>query len=199
MRGFSLSFSPPPPPLLISLSPHPSFVYGVVCAYPSRYFTNNRMCADLHGSDGGADESKAAPISFLWINPMGFVLLEFGTRNAGMVHSRAPAPPPSGCGMAWTIFKGVVSNPIVFMTFLGLIFNFVFKAAPPTVMYETSNRPTFVPKIPPRGHCLRGAPQHPPRLNAFPFTAVDRHRPTPFQCALHSFVFGADCCDMRNP
>ena len=73
----------------------------------------------------------AAPISFLWINPMGFALLEMGTRSsAAAAHGKK-----EGCGrVAWNIFKGVVSNPIVFMTFAGLVFNFIFKGAPPSVM-----------------------------------------------------------------
>ena len=40
----------------------------------------------------------AAPISFLWINPMGFALLEMGTRNAGTRNTagmgQRPKPPP---------------------------------------------------------------------------------------------------------
>ena len=51
-----------------------------------------------------------------------------------MTSSHSEGPPPSGCKLAWNIFKGVISNPIVFMTFFGLMFNFIFKSMPPSVM-----------------------------------------------------------------
>lgn len=45
----------------------------------------------------------AAPISFLWINPMCFALLEMGTRTGGGGGGEGRR---GGCRTAWIVFKG---------------------------------------------------------------------------------------------
>jgi predicted permease len=78
----------------------------------------------------------AAPISFLWINPIAFALLEIGTRKAGLRGVGGEGRSQSVVTLAWTIFKSVLANPVVFMTMLGTILNFVFGHMPPEVFLE---------------------------------------------------------------
>ena len=70
-----------------------------------------------------------APISLVILNPPAFVLLEWTTRAAAENDQDSPpagiSPTPrrSVLKMMLRVFVGVLVNPIVFMTLLGLIFN----------------------------------------------------------------------------
>ena len=70
-----------------------------------------------------------APISLVILNPIGFVLLEWNGRrrteslsNSSLTEDDA-TPRRSVAKMMLRVFVGVLINPIVFMTLLGLIFN----------------------------------------------------------------------------
>lgn len=80
----------------------------------------------------------AAPISFLWLNLIGFAMMGAGTRSA---LPSTTAGDEGGAGAAkrrrspaLDVLISVATNPVVFMTFLGLIANFGFKGAPPAVL-----------------------------------------------------------------
>lgn len=77
-----------------------------------------------------------APISLVILNPVGFVLMELG-RSESAVGSSSPtdapemrAPETSGhkerLKMVWQIIKGIILNPVVFMTAFGIVGNLVF-------------------------------------------------------------------------
>lgn len=60
-----------------------------------------------------------APISLAILNPIGFILLEIGKRRVEE-HT-------SFRNMVYSVVKGVVLNPVLFMTVLGIIGNLIFK------------------------------------------------------------------------
>jgi len=64
-----------------------------------------------------------APISLLILNPIGFVLLEVGKEKQGKDNGAWAA--------FFTVMKGLVTNPVIAMTVLGVMGNFAFKASPP--------------------------------------------------------------------
>ncbi|XP_060070719.1 integral membrane protein GPR155-like [Ylistrum balloti] len=99
-----------------------------------------------------------APISVVFLNPIGFILLEIQKRRTQTLkdssgsHSQGTdsdlllgsgsstqkkmemTPHTSTVMVAVHVFKGVISNPIVFMTIIGIIGNFVFKHDLPAVL-----------------------------------------------------------------
>ena len=67
-----------------------------------------------------------APISLVFLNPIGFILLEIQKwRNS------PPGEHGSKMHVLWLVVKGVIKNPVVFMTALGVIGNFVFQEKVP--------------------------------------------------------------------
>ena len=67
----------------------------------------------------------AAPISLVFLNPIGFFLLSYAT-NGG-------ASSQSLCRTIGDVSKGVASNPLVFMSFLGIIVNFATNHSLPSI------------------------------------------------------------------
>ncbi|XP_076647904.1 integral membrane protein GPR155 homolog anchor [Halictus rubicundus] len=67
-----------------------------------------------------------APISLAILNPIGFVLLEIGKRQ-NEDHS-------SYKNMIFSIMKGIVLNPILFMTVLGIVGNLIFSHVIPCAL-----------------------------------------------------------------
>lgn len=67
-----------------------------------------------------------APISLAILNPIGFVLLEIGKRRVEE-HTNCK-------DMVYSIAKGVVLNPVLFMTVLGIVGNFIFSHSVPRLL-----------------------------------------------------------------
>lgn len=67
-----------------------------------------------------------APISLAILNPIGFVLLEIGKRY-GEEHTNCR-------DMVSSIIKGVILNPVLFMTVLGIIGNLIFNHSIPRLL-----------------------------------------------------------------
>jgi len=67
-----------------------------------------------------------APISLAILNPIGFILLEIGKRRVEE-HTNCK-------DMVYSIVKGVVLNPVLFMTVLGIIGNFIFNHNVPRLL-----------------------------------------------------------------
>ncbi|EDO43618.1 predicted protein [Nematostella vectensis] len=65
-----------------------------------------------------------APVSLVCLNPIGFVLLELG-RNKKMQQSKSH--------LVFATIKGVLTNPIVVMTFIGILGNFILKQEVPSL------------------------------------------------------------------
>ena len=64
-----------------------------------------------------------APVSLVILNPVGFIILEANRKSE--VRS-------SLCRSLMLVVKGLVLNPIIVMTLLGVVTNFIFSANPPT-------------------------------------------------------------------
>lgn len=67
-----------------------------------------------------------APISLAILNPIGFILLEIGKRRVEE-HTNLR-------DMAYSVVKGVVLNPVLFMTVLGIIGNLIFSHSIPRLL-----------------------------------------------------------------
>ncbi|XP_077290669.1 integral membrane protein GPR155 homolog anchor [Arctopsyche grandis] len=69
-----------------------------------------------------------APISLAILNPLAFVLMEVGKERESCLRpvTDADKPPKSNFRLALKVFNGIVTNPIVFMTSLGIIGNAIF-------------------------------------------------------------------------
>ena len=70
-----------------------------------------------------------APVSLVILNPIGFVFLEIGKHE-----ETSPSEQRSQWKTFGNVAKGVATNPIIFMTVLGVIGNFVFKGTLPDFM-----------------------------------------------------------------
>ena len=57
-----------------------------------------------------------APVSFIILNPIGFAMMEYG-------QSKQQGTSQSALKIAWVVFRGVITNPIVFMAILGMVVN----------------------------------------------------------------------------
>ncbi|XP_061186122.1 lysosomal cholesterol signaling protein-like isoform X2 [Saccostrea echinata] len=72
-----------------------------------------------------------APISVVFLNPIGFILLEIQQHKERELEKSTHEIKGQGSCMPLSIglhvIKGVITNPIVFMTFIGIIGNFVFQ------------------------------------------------------------------------
>lgn len=67
-----------------------------------------------------------APISIVLLNPIGFIFMEFNKHNDHHNLNKGH--------VAIATIKGVIQNPIVFMTFIGIIANFILKQKVPTII-----------------------------------------------------------------
>ncbi|XP_013387380.1 integral membrane protein GPR155 isoform X4 [Lingula anatina] len=71
----------------------------------------------------------AAPISLVILNPIGFTMMELEKRKESGEHEKS-----SNLKLALHVCKGVLLNPLVFMTIIGIIGNFVFNHKLPAVI-----------------------------------------------------------------
>ncbi|XP_065335026.1 lysosomal cholesterol signaling protein [Cloeon dipterum] len=63
----------------------------------------------------------AAPISLVILNPLAFVLMEIGNKR------QSEGRQISGCQLIWSVVKGILLNPVVLMTTLGILGNVIFR------------------------------------------------------------------------
>ncbi|XP_065216568.1 lysosomal cholesterol signaling protein [Planococcus citri] len=74
-----------------------------------------------------------APISLTILNPFGFVMMEIGKQPAVSPNSQN-AIENTRWQMIRNVIRNIISNPIVFMTALGIIGNQIFNHQPPVVL-----------------------------------------------------------------
>ncbi|XP_052096043.1 integral membrane protein GPR155-like isoform X1 [Mytilus californianus] len=82
-----------------------------------------------------------APVSVVILNPIGFLLLEIQKKREGVdvevSKSINDSGPKSGtCALILHVIKGVITNPIVFMTIIGIAGNFILRRNLPLVISE---------------------------------------------------------------
>ncbi|XP_018913596.1 lysosomal cholesterol signaling protein-like isoform X2 [Bemisia tabaci] len=70
-----------------------------------------------------------APTSLIMLNPIGFILI--GISKLAEAASDESSTLPK---MVWNVVKGILSNPVVFMSSLGVLGNIVFDHQPPVVV-----------------------------------------------------------------
>lgn len=68
-----------------------------------------------------------APISLVILNPIGFIFMESSRTQSQTIPLRKKI---------WSVFKGIVTNAIIIMTLLGVIFNFIFEGKPPAFLNQ---------------------------------------------------------------
>ncbi|XP_011502074.1 PREDICTED: integral membrane protein GPR155 [Ceratosolen solmsi marchali] len=71
-----------------------------------------------------------APISLVALNPIGFVFLEIAKRHQGAVNNLES----NNIDMFKAIVKGIAFNPVLLMTFLGILGNIIFNHNLPTMI-----------------------------------------------------------------
>jgi len=70
-----------------------------------------------------------APVSLAFLNPIGFVMMEIGkSRESSAVMPRSK--------IAMKAFQGIIKNPIIMMTFLGIIGNLLFHGSMPDIIHN---------------------------------------------------------------
>jgi len=70
-----------------------------------------------------------APVSLGFLNPIGFILMEIGkSRNSSVTMSRYR--------LAIRAIQGILKNPIIMMTFLGIIGNLIFHGSMPDIIHD---------------------------------------------------------------
>lgn len=78
-----------------------------------------------------------APISLVLLNPIGFILMEIGKRrksNQDSDDNSSSQSMDSGCRLVLHILRDVLLNPIVLMTTLGILGNFIFNHKLPNIL-----------------------------------------------------------------
>ncbi|KAG0722565.1 Integral membrane protein GPR155 [Chionoecetes opilio] len=114
-------------------------LYAIFCTQSNDFALGYPIVAALYGKTHPEFASYlylVAPISLVLLNPLGFILMEIGKRRvraeqeAGCEAGQSEA----GCRLALHIARDVLLNPIVLMTTLGIVGNFVFSHSLPTIL-----------------------------------------------------------------
>ncbi len=79
-----------------------------------------------------------APISLTILNPIGFVMMEIGKQPVAGQNSSTGSE-NNNWHMVRSVIRNIITNPIVFMTALGIIGNVVFYHNPPAVLESVLN------------------------------------------------------------
>jgi len=69
----------------------------------------------------------AAPISFLWLNVIGFSMMEYSNSIQSRQTDLDPSEPVKKRSRFLVVFVGVIKNPVIFMTLLGVFCNVIFQ------------------------------------------------------------------------
>ena len=78
-----------------------------------------------------------APIALVILNPLGFVLMEISKRRDSVQFNSGPVEPAGRKKLLYMIpliAKSIILNPIVLMTALGIVGNFVFSHQLPVAL-----------------------------------------------------------------
>ncbi|XP_045108843.1 integral membrane protein GPR155-like isoform X3 [Portunus trituberculatus] len=117
-------------------------LFAIFCTQSNDFALGYPIVAALYGKTHPEFASYlylVAPISLVLLNPVGFVLMEIGKRrrradDSSGSNSEGAAGQQAGCKLALFIAKDVFLNPIVLMTTLGIVGNFLFTHTLPTIL-----------------------------------------------------------------
>ena len=98
-------------------------IFGIFCTQSNDFGMGLPILYAVYGTDHIFINYLylAAPISLLILNPIGFLLMEFSKSETQSSWKQTVSK----------VFLGIITNPVVFMTFLGLVCNFIFSSQIP--------------------------------------------------------------------
>lgn len=120
------------------LNPARAGLYAIFCTQSNDFAIGFPIVAALYNKthpDYVSYLYLLAPVSLVILNPFGFVLMEIGK------HESLP-PAESGrrkLTMATNIMYSIITNPVVLMTVLGMIANFICNHKLPSILADTLN------------------------------------------------------------
>ncbi|KAK3853959.1 hypothetical protein Pcinc_018287 [Petrolisthes cinctipes] len=117
-------------------------LYAIFCTQSNDFALGYPIIAALYGKTHPEFASYlylVAPISLVFLNPIGFVLMEIGKRRKQAQDSDSSGSVggsggDTGCRLAAHIARDVLLNPIVLMTTLGVVGNFIFDHQLPEIL-----------------------------------------------------------------
>ncbi|XP_066945138.1 lysosomal cholesterol signaling protein isoform X2 [Macrobrachium rosenbergii] len=117
-------------------------LFAIFCTQSNDFALGYPIIAALYGKTHPEFASYlylVAPISLVFLNPIGFIFMEIGKRHRNGDDSSEGFSPSAGskdlgCRMVLYILRDVLLNPIVLMTALGIVGNFIFEHNLPNIL-----------------------------------------------------------------
>nr|XP_045596730.1 integral membrane protein GPR155-like isoform X2 [Procambarus clarkii] len=115
-------------------------LFAIFCTQSNDFALGYPIIAALYGNthpEFALYLYLVAPISLVMLNPIGFILMEIGKRrrnNQDRDEGSVSVTKESRCSLVLQILRDVLLNPIVLMTTLGIIGNFIFNHKLPNIL-----------------------------------------------------------------
>eukprot|EP00092_Neocalanus_flemingeri_P013901 GFUD01014996.1.p1 GENE.GFUD01014996.1~~GFUD01014996.1.p1 ORF type:complete len:836 (-),score=188.93 GFUD01014996.1:75-2582(-) len=114
------------------MDPARSALYAIFCTQSNDFALGFPVLNAIYGANHPEYPMYLyllAPVSLAFLNPIGFVLMEIGkSRDSSIAMSRAK--------IAMKAVQGIIKNPIITMTFLGIIGNLIFHGSMPDIIHN---------------------------------------------------------------
>ncbi|XP_003740757.1 integral membrane protein GPR155 [Galendromus occidentalis] len=113
-------------------------LFGIFCSMSNDFALGYPLVSYLYEKDHPEFSHYLyliAPIQLLIINPIGFVLMEYGRLTKRQIPSRCRSKASSHY---WKTILGILKNPIMVMTAAGIVGNFAFKQKLPRLLEVTT-------------------------------------------------------------
>ena len=112
------------------MDPARSALYAIFCTQSNDFALGFPVLNAIYGANHPEYPMYLyllAPVSLAFLNPIGFVLMEIGkSRESSLAKSRVQ--------IAMKALQGIIKNPIITMTFLGIIGNLIFHGSMPDII-----------------------------------------------------------------
>ncbi|XP_042861951.1 integral membrane protein GPR155-like [Penaeus japonicus] len=115
-------------------------LFAIFCTQSNDFALGYPIIAALYGKSHPEFASYlylVAPISLVFLNPIGFIFMEIGKRhksNQEGEEGSSARKKENGCQMVLYILRDVLLNPIVLMTAMGIVGNFIFDHKLPNIL-----------------------------------------------------------------
>nr|XP_027225362.1 integral membrane protein GPR155-like isoform X1 [Penaeus vannamei] len=115
-------------------------LFAIFCTQSNDFALGYPIIAALYGKSHPEFASYlylVAPISLVFLNPIGFIFMEIGKRhksNQDGEEGSSARRKENGCQMVMYIVRDVLLNPIVLMTAMGIVGNFIFDHKLPNIL-----------------------------------------------------------------
>jgi len=114
------------------MDPGRSALYAIFCTQSNDFALGFPVLNAIYGSNHPEYPMYLyllAPVSLAFLNPIGFILMEIGkSRESSVAMSRVK--------IAIKAIQGIIKNPIITMTFLGIIGNLIFHGSMPDIIHN---------------------------------------------------------------